>query len=71
MAGHKARSNAHALYRLTRIASDNHIHRMLDGAEPEHFDECLTAIAYDLEKRGALRKLRRHGGLLPVVLDGT
>ena len=71
MAEHSARSNSPTLYGLTRIPSYNHIRRKLDGVEPEHFDERLIAIAYDLEKRGALRTLRRLGGLLPVALDGT
>ena len=67
----RGRSNAHTLFGMTAIPSDNHIRAMLDGAPTDHFDSVFTTIVRDLEGCGGLRSLRCLGGRTLIALDGS
>ena len=45
----RRRMNAHTLFGMTAISSDNRIRAMLDGAPTDHFVSVFTTIVIDLE----------------------
>ena len=53
-------SNTRILFGMKRIPCDNHIRQTLDGVLPEHFDDVLITMVPDLDRKGALRGMRRH-----------
>ncbi len=67
----RGRSNAHTLFGMTKIPSDNHIRQMLDGAPPDQFDALFVAIVKDLDACGGLKSMRRLGGRVLIALDGS
>ena len=67
----RGRSNAHTLFGMTAIPSDNHIRAMLDGAPTDHFDSVFATIVRDLDERGGLRSLRSLDGRALIALDGS
>ena len=67
----RGRSNAHTLFGMTAIPSDNHIRAMLDGAPTDHFDSVFATIVRDLEGCGGLRSLRSLDGRALIALDGS
>ena len=67
----RGRSNAHTLFGMTAIPSDNHIRAMLDGTPTDHFDSVFTTIVRDLDERGGLRSLRSLDGRALIALDGS
>ena len=64
-------SNARTLFGIDNIPTPNHIRKMLDGVPPEHFDDLFIRIARDLDRRGAMRRMRVLGDRTPVALDGS
>ncbi len=64
-------SNAHTLFGMERIPCDNHIRQTLDGIPAEHFDDVFISVARDLERKGALRGMRRLDDRTLIALDGT
>ena len=64
-------SNARTLFGMERIPCDNHIRQTLDGMEPEHFDDVFISVAHDLDRKGALRGMRRLKDRTLIALDGT
>ncbi len=68
--GH-GRSNAHTLFGLSAIPSDNHIRAMLDRVPTDHFDGLFTGIVRALDERGGLEPMRRLDGRVLVALDGS
>ncbi len=71
MLSRQGRSNAHTLFGIETIPSDNHVRKMLDGVPAGHFDPVFHHVVDGLKRRGALEKLRRLNGHLLVALDGT
>jgi len=67
----RGRSNAHTLFGMTAIPSDNHIRAMLDGAGSDHFDPVFADIVRDLDARGGLAAMRRLDGRVLIALDGS
>lgn len=67
----RGRSNAHTLFGMTAIPSDNHIRAMLDGTPADHFDSVFATIVRDLEGGGDLASLRRLDGRVLIALDGS
>jgi len=67
----RGRSNAHTLFGMTAIPSDNHIRAMLDGTPTDHFDSVFATIVRDLDERGGLRSLRSLDGRALIALDGS
>lgn len=67
----RGRSNAHSLFGMTAIPSDNHIRAMLDGTPTDHFDSVFATIVRDLDERGGLRSLRSLDGRALIALDGS
>lgn len=71
MTAHKGQSNAHTLFGLTQIPSDNQIRALLDPVPPELlgpvFDHGLTTLV-QTQQLAALRSWQKR---LLVVLDGT
>ena len=67
----RGRSNAHTLFGMTAIPSDNHIRAMLDGTPTDHFDSVFATIVRDLEGCGGLRSLRCLDGRTLIALDGS
>ena len=64
-------SNARTLFGMQKIPCDNHIRQTLDGVPPEHFDDVFISVARDLDRKGALRGMRRLGDRTLIALDGT
>jgi hypothetical protein len=71
MAAHKGQSNAHTLFGLTQIPSDNQIRTLLDPVPPELlgpvFDHGLSTLV-QTQQLAAFRSWQQR---LLVVLDGT
>ncbi len=64
-------SNALTLFGMERIPCGNHIRQTLDGVPPEHFDDVFISIVRDLDRKGALRGMRRLKDRTLIALDGT
>ncbi len=64
-------SNARTLFGMERIPCDNHIRQTLDGVPPEHFDDVFISMVRDLDRKGALRGMRRLKDRTLIALDGT
>ena len=71
LAEQRGRSNAQALFGLTRIPCDNHIRQLLDGVPPDRFEELFQHIVEDLDAAGGLDRMRRLDGRVLIALDGT
>lgn len=71
MAEARGRSNAHTLFGMAAIPSDNHIRQMLDGAPPAHLDPLFAGIVEGLAASGELEPLRCLGGRVLIALDGS
>jgi hypothetical protein len=71
MAEARGRSNAHTLFGMAAIPSDNHIRQMLDGAPPAHLDPLFAGIVEGLAASGELAPLRCLGGRVLIALDGS
>jgi hypothetical protein len=67
----RGRSNAHTLFGMTAIPSDNHIRAMLDGAPTDHFDPVFATIVRDLDTGGGLASMRCLDGRVLIALDGS
>jgi len=67
----RGRSNAHTLFGLSAIPSDNHIRAMLDGVPSDHFDGLFAGIVHSMDERGGLEAMRRLGGRVLIALDGS
>jgi len=67
----RGRSNAHGLFAMTAIPSDNHIRAMLDGAPSDHFDPVFADFVRALDARGGLAGMRRLDGRVLIALDGS
>jgi len=71
LAARRGNSNAHTLFGLRRIPSDNHVRQTLDGVPPTHFDALFTGLVAELDAAGALDGMRRLDGRALIALDGT
>ncbi len=67
----QGRSNAHTLFGMTAIPSDNHIRAMLDGTPSDHFDAVFQTLIKDLEARRGLASMRCLNGRVLIALDGS
>ncbi len=56
------RSNAHALFALDSIPTDNHIRNLLDGVPPRHFDPVCLHRLEDTLQQGGLATMQRLKG---------
>jgi hypothetical protein len=65
----RGRSNAHTLFGMTAIPSDNHIRAMLDGAPTDHFDAVFATVLRDLDARGGLKEMRHLDERVLIALD--
>ena len=66
-----ARSNAHTLFELKRIPSDNHLRNLLDGVPPQHFDKVFLNMLVDTHAQGRLTHMQRLGKRTLIAIDGT
>lgn len=71
MAQSQGKSNAHTLFGMFDIPTDNHIRRLLDGVPPESIFPLFWQIFADLNASGQLQAFQGHGEQLLVALDGT
>ena len=67
----RGRSNAHTLFGMTAVPTDNHIRAMLDGTPTDHFDPVFATLVRDLDARGGLKPLRCLDGRVLIALDGS
>jgi hypothetical protein len=68
--GH-GRSNCQTLFKMSEIASDNHIRAMLDPVEPSLFHPAFEQAVRTLEAGDGLSALRGLGDHVLIALDGT
>jgi hypothetical protein len=71
MVSSKGQSNAHSLFGVHQIPSDNHIRDLLDPVKPEKVFPVFETILRVLEQTGQLAGFRSFADTLFVALDGT
>lgn len=71
MARRRGRSNAHTLFGLEKIPSDNQIRNLVDPIPADHLDEGYAYLLNNLEKQGALAAYQVLGKRLLMGLDGS
>jgi hypothetical protein len=67
----KGCNNAHTLFGMVRIPTDNPIRNLLDEVAPSEFLPLFSSIAQALHESGHLEAYRSINGTLLVALDGT
>jgi hypothetical protein len=67
----KGQSNAHTLFQIQKIPTDNHIRDTLDEVPPEEVFPIYDEIYESLREQGVLTQFRGVGNTTPVALDGT
>src|SRR3954452_15234528 len=65
------RSNCQTLFGIEVIASDNHIRKMLDEADPVLLQPCFERVERLLAEPAMRPDFERLGGRILVALDGT
>ena len=65
------RSNAHTLFGLQKIPSDNHLRKQLDGVPPDPFDPVSHDLIKDIESQKGINDLRCLDDRVLIALDGT
>ena len=71
MQENKGLSNAHTLFQIEQIPSDNHIRDTLDEVAPEELYPIYDTIFESLRDQGVLTAFQTLGGTTPIALDGT
>ena len=71
MADSKGKSNAHSLFGVHQMPSDNHIRDLLDGVAPEQVFPMFEEILQRLDEQGQLDGLRSVSETLLIAMDGT
>lgn len=71
MTKHKGRSNAHSLFLVKAIPSDEQTRNMLDGLDERYFGEDYEWLYEQLKQGGKLDEFRDVGGTVLMGLDGT
>ena len=67
----KGRSNAHTLFQIDRIPSDNQIRNLLDPLAPHHFEADFEWVWDELQRAGKLDSFRDYGETFLIPLDGV
>ena len=67
----KGFSNAHTLFKVKKLPSDNHIRQVLDKVSPTHFYEMFRYLLETIDNSGGLAGMRRLDDRLLIALDGT
>ena len=67
----RGESNAHTLFGLHTIPSDNHIRDLLDEVAPRHVFPMFERVFTALNERGHLQQFRAVNEQLLIALDGT
>jgi hypothetical protein len=65
------KSNCQTLFGMSKIPTDSHIRKMLDGTSPSYFDDMFPETLRTLEQEKALGSFHRFGDRLLIALDGT
>ena len=71
MEGNKGKSNAHSLFGVYQISSDNQIRDLLEPVTPEHGFPGFEEILQVLEQQGQLESFRSVVDNLLIAIDGT
>ena len=67
----QGRNNAHSLFGVHPIPSDNHIRNLLDTVSPDHFYPVFRYVSNGPELTAQLNAFRTLEGSLLLALDGT
>jgi hypothetical protein len=67
----KGNSNAHTLFQVEQIPSDNQIRNLLDPVPPEEFAGQFEWVHQELERSGQLEGFRAYDHTFLVALDGV
>lgn len=67
----KGRNNAHSLFAVEHIPSDNHIRQMLDPVPPETLFPVYETADQALRERGVIESFRAVHHTVLIALDGT
>jgi hypothetical protein len=67
----KGNSNAHTLFQVQQIPSDNQIRNLLDPLPPEQFAGQFEWVHQELARSGHLDGFRAYAGTYLVALDGV
>ncbi len=67
----KGKSNAHTLFGMRKIPTDNHIRGLLDPVAPSYVFPFFERVFNELDAVGQIDALRMDNGQLLIALDGT
>ncbi|MBN6740779.1 ISNCY family transposase, partial [Acidithiobacillus sp. MC6.1] len=67
----QGKSNAHTLFGMRDIPSDNHIRNLLDPVDPQYVFPAFERIFNALKDTGQLDTFRMANGQMLIALDGT
>ena len=67
----EGKSNAQSLFRLDKIATDNHIRDIMDNVEAINLQPMYNKLLKYLENANILSSYRYMGKFYPITLDGT
>ena len=67
---HKGNSNAHTLFQIEQIPSDNQTRNLLDPITPHHFDSEFEWVHAELKESGILEGFRDYGNTFLIAIDG-
>ncbi|MCL5996188.1 MAG: ISNCY family transposase [Chloroflexi bacterium] len=66
----KGNSNAHTLFKIEQIPSDNQTRNLLDPIPPEQFDGEFEWVHQELKASGHLEGFRDYGNTYLIAMDG-
>ena len=66
----KGNSNAHTLFKIEQIPSDNQTRNLLDPIAPQHFDREFEWVHEELKASGVLEGFRDYGNTFLIAIDG-
>ena len=67
----RGRHNAHSLFQIQRIPSDNHIRQTLDPVDPVHLFDLFDDLHQAFDKTGVLQAMRSVGNTRLIAIDAT
>ncbi len=67
----KGKSNAHTLFGLRKIPTDNHIRSLLDPVAPSYVLPVFERVCNELDAAGQIDAFRMRNGEWLIALDGT
>jgi hypothetical protein len=66
----KGNSNAHTLFKIEQIPSDNQTRNLLDPIAPSHIDHEFEWVHEELKASGVLEGFRDYGNTFLIAIDG-